>query len=254
MTAVAAKDLAAKRESESERSCIVTRRREPPEAMIRFVRGPDGVVTPDIRAKLPGRGVWVGARAGLVAEAAKKRLFARGLKEQVETPADLARDVDRLLEADCLQMLALANKAGSVTPGFNKVEDLLARGAVAILLEAADGGADGKRKLRQIARRAGAGRHENDGVPALIGLFTSNQLDLALGRTNVIHAALASGGPGTSFLARCRRLAAYRGVALDGAPLEAQTMRDEQPDAGGRPDEMMDVTGSEAAEDRKLDE
>jgi len=243
------------KERESERMCIVTRRREPPEAMIRFVRGPDGVIAPDIRARLPGRGVWVGARAELVAEAAKKRIFAKSLKEQVETPPHLAQDVDRLLEADCLQMLALANKAGAVTAGFNKVADLVEKRAAAILVEAADGGADGKRKLRQSARRADGGlRQENDGVPPIVGLFTSSQLDLALGRTNVIHAALAFGGPGTSFLSRCRRLAAYRGVTLDGAPLAAQMMRDEEPDAGGRPDETVDVIGSEAAEDRKLDE
>ncbi|GLI91565.1 RNA-binding protein [Methylocystis echinoides] len=247
MTALSAK------EHESERSCIVTRRREPPEAMIRFVRGPDGVVVPDIRAKLPGRGVWVAASAALVAEAAKKRMFARGLKEQVETSPTLAQDVERLLESDCLQMLALANKAGAATCGFNKVEDVLARGATAVLLEAADGGDDGKRKLRRLAQRRDGDRRENDGVPAIVGLFTSDQLDLALGRTNVIHAALASGGPGASFLARCRRLAAYRGVALDGAPLAAQAIWDTDPDAEGRT-ETLDVSGSEAAEDRKLDE
>ncbi len=244
----------ATKERETERTCIVTRRREPPEGLIRFVRGPDGVVAPDIRARLPGRGVWVGARAALVAEAAKKRMFARGLKEQVETPPALVEDVDRLLEADCLQMLAMANKAGAVTAGFNKVDDLLTKGAVGALLEAADGGADGKRKLRQSARRTQAGRYENDGVPPIVGLFTSSQLDLALGRTNVIHAALALGGPGDGFLARCRRLAAYRGVALDGAPLAAQEMRDVPPDAEGRSDEAMETSGSEAAEDRKLDE
>jgi predicted RNA-binding protein YlxR (DUF448 family) len=245
---------AAAKERETERTCIVTRRREPPEGLIRFVRGPDGVVAPDIRARLPGRGVWVGARAALVAEAAKKRMFARGLKEQVETSPTLVEDVDHLLEADCLQMLALANKAGAVTAGFNKVEDALAKKAVAVLVEAADGGADGKRKLRQVARRSGRGTHESDGVLPIVGLFTSSQLDLALGRTNVIHAALASGGPGEGFLARCRRLAAYRGVALDGAPLEAQELRDGLPGAEGRSDEALDASGSEAAEDRKLDE
>jgi hypothetical protein len=242
------------KERESERTCIVTRRREPPEGLIRFVRGPDGVVAPDIRARLPGRGVWVGARASLVAEAAKKRMFARGLKEQVETPPGLAEDVDRLLEADCLQMLARANKAGAVTAGFNKVEGLLASGGAAVLIGAADGGADGKRKLHQAARRSGAVWRENDGVPPMVGLFTSSQLDLALGRTNVIHAALAPGGPGASFLARCRRLAAYRGVELDGAPLVAQMMRDVQPEAEGRAGEAMEASGSVAAEDRKLDE
>jgi len=245
------------RESETERTCIVTRRREPPEAMIRFVLGPDGTIAPDIRARLPGRGVWVGARAELVAEAVKKRMFARGLKEQVEAPAHLPQDVDRLLEADCLQMLSLVNKAGAATCGFNKVEDLLAKGAAAVVLEAADGADDGKRKLRQSARRAGAAR-ENGGVPPIVGLFTSSQLDLALGRTNVIHAALAAGGPAKGFLARCRRLAAYRGVALDGAPLAAQAdvqaELNDGPDAGKPLAGTQDEIGPEPAEDRKLDE
>lgn len=243
----------ARKESESERTCIVTRRHEPPEAMIRFVRGPDGVIAPDIRARLPGRGVWVGASAELVAQAAKKRLFAKSLKEQVEAPPHLEAEVDRLLEADCLQMLALANKAGAVTAGFNKVADLLEKNTVGGVIAAADGGADGKRKLRQSARRGGLSP-EKDGVPPVVGLFTSSQLDLALGRTNVIHAALAPGGSCTSFLSRCRRLAAYRGVTLDGEPLSARMMRDELPDAGGRPDETGELSGSEAAEDRKLDE
>lgn len=193
----------------SERTCIVTRRPQPPEAMIRFVRGPDGALAPDIRARLPGRGVWVTARADLVAQAARKKLFARSLKTQIETAPELAEEVDRLLEADCLQMLALANKAGVVVAGFGKVADALARGPVGALLEATDGGEDGRRKLAQAARRAGAGA-------PVIGLFSSPQLDLALGRTNVIHAALADSGPTAAFAARCRRLAAYRGVSLDG--------------------------------------
>ncbi len=194
----------------SERTCIVTRRAGAPETMIRFVRAPDGTVTPDIRARLPGRGVWIGAREALVAEATKKRMFARGLKEKTEIPTDLPASVDRLLEADCLQMLALVNKAGGVICGFNKAAEALGESRIAALLEARDGGADGKRKLRQSARRAGNGE-----VP-MIGLFSSHQLDLALGRTNVIHAALVAGRPAENFLVRCRRLAAYRDTGLDG--------------------------------------
>ena len=120
----------------SERTCIVTRRAGAPETMIRFVCAPDGTVTPDIRARLPGRGVWVGARAALVAEATKKRMFARGLKEKTEAPPDLADSVDRLLEADCLQMLALVNKAGGVICGFNKAADALTGNRVTALLAA----------------------------------------------------------------------------------------------------------------------
>jgi hypothetical protein len=131
----------------------------------------------------------------------------------------------------------------------------LNKGGVAGLIEACDGGADGKRKLRQNARRAAEAKGaENGSLPPIVGLFTSIQLDLALGRTNVIHAALAAGGPATSFLMRCRRLAAYRGVALDGAPLAAQAMQDVTPEADARPEELLDNIGSEAAEDRKLDE
>jgi len=249
-------DRATTEEAEgSERTCIVTRRKGSPEAMIRFVRGPDGMIAPDIRARLPGRGVWVGARAELVAEAAKKRMFARGLKEAVETPPQLAENVDRLLEADCLQMLALANKAGVVVAGFNKVADAIAKGGVASLVEASDGGADGKRKLRQNARRAGEVDAPKGAAPLpVISLFTSIQLDLALGRTNVIHAALGAGRAADSFLARCRRLAAYRGVTLDGAPREAPVAQVGNADAIGRPDEVTEFIGSQAAQDRKPDE
>ncbi len=232
----------------SERTCIVTRRRGSPETMIRFVRAPDGAVTPDIRGRLPGRGVWVGASAKLVAEAVKKRLFARGLKEKAEAAPQLAADLDRLLENDCLQMLALANKAGAVTAGFNKVADLLETGAAALVLEASDGGEDGKRKLRQSARRGGAAN------APVVGLFSSGQLDLALGRTNVIHAALGAGGPAAGFLARCRRLAAYRGQTLDGASLDAPPERDETADAEGRSELVTEFIGADTAQDRNPDE
>lgn len=194
----------------SERTCIVTRQRGAPEAMVRFVCGPDGALAPDIKARLPGRGVWVTARADIVAQAARKSLFARSLKTRVDAAPQLADDVDRLLEADCLRMLSLANKAGAVIAGFGKVAEALAQGSLGALVEASDGRDDGKRKLAQAARRA-------ESTAPVVGLFSSLQLDLALGRTNVIHAALAAGGPSAAFVARCRRLAAYRGVSIDGA-------------------------------------
>lgn len=195
----------------SERTCIVTRRRDAPEGMIRFVRAPNGVVTPDIRSRLPGRGVWVTARADLVAEAQRKQAFSRSLKEKSEAPPTLAGDVDALLERDCLQMLAFANKAGLVTTGFAKTAAALESGAVCILVEARDGSEDGRRKLAQSVRRYEA---LTGARPKIVTLFASRQLDLALGRTNVIHAALAAGGPSAAFLARCARLAAYRGESV----------------------------------------
>jgi predicted RNA-binding protein YlxR (DUF448 family) len=228
--------------------CIVTRRRDPPEAMIRFVRAPDGVLTPDIRARLPGRGAWVTARADVVAEALKKRAFARQLKAEVAASPTLAADVDRLLEADCLQSLALANKAGAVTTGFGKVCDALGKGGVAALLEARDGSAEGRRKLAQAARRAATGEGPSAEPPATIALFDSMQLDLALGRTNVIHAALSPGRPAQAFLARCRRLSGYRG---ENARSEAEESDGERANSIGP---TADANEPAQPEDRKLDE
>lgn len=229
-----------------ERTCIVTRRQAAPEAMIRFVRAPDGALAPDIRARLPGRGVWVTARADLVAEAAKKQAFARQLKAKVTASPALAEEVDRLLEADCLQSLSMANKAGLAITGFGKVSSALENGSVRVLLEARDGSAEGKRKLAQTARRSAADASStNGGGVETIALFASRQLDLALGRTNVIHAALAPGGPTQAFLARSRRLAAYRG---ESAPCEAVSAQ--RADA----DDLERTERAGPLEDRKLNE
>lgn len=176
--------------------------------MIRFVCAPDGRVTPDIRSRLPGRGVWVTARAQLVAEAVRKHAFSRSLKAKVEASPSLVQDVDALLEADCLQMLALANKAGALVAGFGKVAEALEKGEVDVLIEARDGSEDGRRKLAQCARRGQAA--STGSTPKTVTIFTSGQLDLALGRTNVIHAAILSGGFAAAVFARCARLALYR--------------------------------------------
>jgi len=193
-------------EAGPERTCIVTRTKGSPEDMIRFVVGPGGVVVPDIRRKLPGRGVWVMARADRVAEAVKRQAFARGFKTKVVASEALANEIEALLTQDCLQALSIANKAGLVVAGFGKVEETIAAGAVAGLIDASECGADGVRKLGQSLRR----RFGSESARPRIELFCSGQLDLALGRTNVIHAALIAGSASEAFLARCRRLRLYR--------------------------------------------
>jgi predicted RNA-binding protein YlxR (DUF448 family) len=203
----AAREVARAPRDCSERMCIVTRERRAPEELIRFVLGPDGAVTPDIRAKLPGRGVWVTARAKLVEEAVRRRAFSRGFKGEAKAGATLPAEVDALLERDCLQSLSLANKAGAVLAGFTKVEAAIAAGKIALLLHASDAGADGIRKLAQALRRRFGAK-----CPPQINLFAASQLDLALGRSNVIHAALTTDPASRGFLARCRRLAGYRAL------------------------------------------
>lgn len=198
------------------RTCIVTRAERPPEEMIRFVLAPDGSVTPDLKRRLPGRGVWVTGSAEIVAQAAKRRAFDRGFKGKAIVPDDLAGLVDRLMEADCLQGLSLANKAGLVVAGFAKVEATIGSGEAIALLHATDGGQDGKRKLGQALRR-----RFSAGAAPEIECLRSAQLDLALGRTNVIHAALRAGPASAALLERLKRLQVYRSVATASAPAEA---------------------------------
>lgn len=190
-----------------ERTCVVTRRKASPDAMVRFVVGPGATIVPDIRRRLPGRGVWVMACEATVAEAVRKGAFPRGFKAKVVVDPTLASLVGDLLVRDALQSLAMANKAGAVTTGFAKVEAAIGAGRVAAVLHASDASEDGVRKLDAVQRREGQ-RHAG-GAPA-IKLFASQQLDLALGRTNVIHASLAVGPAGHAFLKRCQRAVTYR--------------------------------------------
>jgi predicted RNA-binding protein YlxR (DUF448 family) len=191
----------------AERTCVVTRQTRPPEELIRFVLGPDHAVVPDLKRKLPGRGVWVGLSKTLVAQAVKKQAFARGLRDKAQASPDLPDLIERLLARDALQALSIANKAGLVTTGFAKVEAAIASGAVCALAHASDGAPDGKRKLGQSLRR----KFGPEGLPE-VHAFTIDELDAALGRGNVVHAALGPGPAAKVFLASSRRLALYRGA------------------------------------------
>ena len=71
------------RAQELERMCVATRTVRPVDDMIRFVVGPDGEAVPDLKRKLPGRGVWVTATAGCAvrrgqAQGARSRFQAGG--------------------------------------------------------------------------------------------------------------------------------------------------------------------------------
>ncbi len=191
----------------TERLCALTREVKPVSAMIRFVVGPDGEAAPDLKRKLPGRGVWITATRAALAEAIRRNTLGRGFGRPVRIPPDLVESTERLLERAALDALAIAGKAGQIVTGFGKVEAALARDNVVALLHAADAAADGVRKIGQASRR----RSETDGRQiGIIAAFTSAQLDLALGRPNVVHAALLAGPASETFLARCSRLERFR--------------------------------------------
>jgi predicted RNA-binding protein YlxR (DUF448 family) len=197
-----------------ERMCIVTRQVRGPDELIRFVVAPDGEVVPDLRRRLPSRGAYVTATAADVATAERKHLFAKAFDGKVSVAAGLAGRVDRLLAERAEQALSLARKAGTAVFGYSKVEGALAKSDVVALLHAAEAAADGIAGLAAAARRAGRS-------PQIVRIFASEQLDLAFGRTNAIHAALLAGPASEHAVARIRDLVRYRGD--DSAPVPSAT-------------------------------
>jgi len=208
----------------TQRTCALTRKEMPVSEMIRFVVGPGDTVVADVKRKLPGRGLWITATRKSVAEAVKRNVFARGFKRNVKAGADLPAQTEAMLERAALDALAVAGKAGLVLAGFAKVETALEHDEAVALLHASDGAADGKRKLDGALRRI---REETDGNArevALIGEFSGPQLDLALNRPNVVHAALLAGPGSETFLARVSRLVRYRtGQSPDAVSAHAPT-------------------------------
>lgn len=196
----------------TERQCAVTREVQPISSLIRFVLDPEGQVVPDLKRVLPGRGVWVTASKDVVAVAEKdrKKVFSRGFKTEALVESGLAERVDALMERATLQALSMTRKAGELITGYSKVDAALRQDAVAGLIHASDAAEDGVRKLAAVA----AGRIELANGFQIVRLFDSDQLGLALGRSNVIHAALLAGQASENFLARVRDLEQFRGYSV----------------------------------------
>jgi predicted RNA-binding protein YlxR (DUF448 family) len=191
----------------TERTCALTRELKPAAEMVRFVVGPGGEAVPDVKRKLPGRGIWVTATRAAIEDAIKRNVFVRGFKRDVRVAHDLAEQTERLLERAVLDALAIAGKAGMVVSGFSKVETAVGRDDILALIHAADAGDDGKRKLAAALHRNTSGKSREIVV---IDAFTGAQLDLALNRPNVVHAALLAGPGSETFLARAARLTCFR--------------------------------------------
>jgi predicted RNA-binding protein YlxR (DUF448 family) len=194
-----------------QRHCALTRTLKPVDEMVRFVIGPGAHTVPDIKRKLPGRGLWITGTRAAIDEAIKGNVFARSFKQNVRVAADLAATTERLLERSALDALAIAGKAGGVVSGFAKVEAAIGQDTgkvdVLALIHAADAAADGKRKLDAALLRK---TPEKSGEIAIVDTFSGAQLDLALNRPNVVHAALLAGPVSDTFLARVRRLERFR--------------------------------------------
>jgi predicted RNA-binding protein YlxR (DUF448 family) len=191
------------------RMCAVSREVRPIGELIRFVVSPQGEVIPDLKRKLPGRGLWVSASRRTVAEAVRRNHFSRGFKREVRAAPTLPADTEVLLVRSATEALAMAAKAGQVVAGFSKVEGALQQKEAKALIHASDGAADGIRKLDAIVRQRDGNSGDSQELP-IVSVLTSAELDLALGRSNVIHAALLAGPASKTFLSRCQILVRYR--------------------------------------------
>lgn len=200
------------RREETTRMCALTRAEKPVAELIRFVLGPDDLLVPDTDAKAEGRGVWISLNKELVAEAVKKKVFARSLKTEVKLPDDLPGLTQTRLEGRYLNALGMARKAGQLTFGATKVRALIDNGSLIALITATDAADDGRSKmvgpLKALHYAAQEEEIEGFDVPHF-ELLTSEQMGLALGLENVIHAALTRGAAAHAAVEKARRLALY---------------------------------------------
>lgn len=190
-----------------ERLCAVTREVLDADELIRFVRAPDGQIVPDLERRLPGRGVWVKCHRETVEKAVNSKIFSKSLKQPSLADAGLPQRIDGQLLSRLTSTLALANKAGLVVAGFQQVESGLEKAEVRVLLHGSDAAPDGCHKLD---RKFKAIQRDLVLTAPIVAILTITEMSLAIGRPNVVHAALISGGLTERFLREAERIARYR--------------------------------------------
>jgi uncharacterized protein len=193
-----------------ERTCILTRRKGTRDELIRLALGPDGSVAPDVRARAPGRGAWIGvARGDFDSANAKGKLKAalqRAFKtNSVTIPADLGEKIEAALRQSALDRLGMEARAGNLINGADRIENAARAGKVHLLLHAADAAEDGNRSLDQ-AWRVGGGEARGVIFPA-----PRTILSMALGRENVVHVALTDPAAASRVQHALRRWRAFTG-------------------------------------------
>ena len=191
----------------SHRICAATRAELEPEELIRFVAAPSGEIVPDLARRLPGRGVWIRCEKSVLDAAIRANVFAKALKRQVKVPDNLSGTIELMLAKRVTYAFAIANKAGLVTTGFAQVEAVIESGTARVLMhgsEAAPGGREKlDRKFAAIARESGRNAE-------IVTTLSTEELSLAMGRSNVVHAALIQGGATDRLLGEAERLTRYR--------------------------------------------
>jgi uncharacterized protein len=187
-----------------DRRCIVTGEILPEARLVRFVLDPRQFLVPDIEAKLPGRGLWVSADRELINRASRRGIFAKAAGQAVVVPDDLAARTETGIVQRMLSWLGFARRAGELILGFDRVEGQI-RGPEppALIVEASDSGADGRRKLQSASKSAGY-------IPFVCAGISNAELSLSLGRENVVHAAVKPGRISERLIFEAARLNGFR--------------------------------------------
>lgn len=218
------------RAHDPERRCIITGERGPKSGLVRLALGPDGSVAPDVRARAPGRGAWIGvARPELEAALAKGKL-AGGLKrafksDRVAVPDDLPGLTEAALERSALDRLGVEARAGTLITGSDRIEDAARKGQLSLLLHAADAGEDGNRRLDQ-AWRVGNEREGSDAAGVVLAADRTI-LSKALGRDNVVHLGVTDERAALRIGAALARWHHFIGRESVGLPCETQAQGSE---------------------------
>lgn len=225
-------DAQAHRKAEPERKCILSGEHGSRAALVRLAVSPDGLVLPDVHARAPGRGAWIGVgRAELEAALAKGKLkgaLARAFKTgALEIPEDLPQRVDEALRKALTDRLGLEMRSGGIILGTARIAEAARGGAVVALYHASDSSEDGRKKLDQ-AWRVGLER-EGSGERGEILPLDRAALSVALGRDNVVHLALGDPKAAARVDAALRRLNHFLGAGT--GPAEANSEGERTPRA-----------------------
>jgi uncharacterized protein len=208
------------------RRCIVTRERLPKEQMLRFVLSPDGVIVPDLAARLPGRGFWLSARRDVLetarAQGILARAFARSARRSVSVPADLPSLLEAGLVRRIGEQLGLARRAGQAVAGFAKAREWLDVGRAGLVVQALDGSVE--ERARFLSGKRGPGGIGPGGSVVLVAPLTAASLGAVFGRDHVVHVAVAHG--------RLAEMIANEAARLSGVTTDSRGERNEADAAG----------------------
>ncbi len=154
--------------------------------MMRFVLSPDRHVVPDFAARLPGRGMWLSARADVIETARARGQLTRAFARAAKGPVVVAPDLLAVLEAGLIrrvvETLGLARRAGQAVAGFAKAREALLAGRAGLVLQASDGSVDERRRLLSGARDV-----------QVAWPLEAAALGAIFGRDHAVHVAVAPG-------------------------------------------------------------